>query len=376
MYDVIVVGARCAGSTTARLLAQQGHRVLIVDRAQFPSDTISTHCITPGGVTQLKRWGLVDRVLATNVPKVYSFCLTIGPSEVRDPFGVSEEQVTLSPRRTVLDKVLLDAAVEAGADSKEGVTVKDLLRDGARVTGIVGHDDAGVTVEAEAPLVVGADGVHSFVAKTVEAPTYNERPARGSGYYAYFTDFPMDAVELAFNQGNFAGVFPTNDGETCVFAGKDDAEFSSMRDDPDAGHLAVVSTANPRLGEARAGAVRQSRWFAFRTTPGFYRKPYGPGWALVGDAGLHKDPVTGHGITAAFRDAELLAGAIHAGLDGGHLDKELAGYQARRDDLDGELYDATQEIAGLGWNEDSLLEIFLRFGGASMAEVAAITAFG
>jgi flavin-dependent dehydrogenase len=376
MYDVIVVGARCAGSTTARLLAQQGRRVLIVDRAQFPSDTVSTHCITPGGVTQLRRWGLLDRVLATNVPKVYSFCLTIGPSEIRDPFGVSEEQVTVSPRRTVLDKLLLDAAAEAGAEVKEGVTVKDLQRQGDKVTGIVGHDDAGVTLDAEAKLVIGADGTHSFIAKTVGAEVYNERPTRGSGYYAYFTDFPMDAVELAFNEGNFAGIFPTNDGETCVFAGKDDSEFADMREDPDAGHQEIVATANPRLGEARAAATRQSRWFAFRTTPGFYRKPYGPGWALVGDAGLHKDPVTGHGITAAFRDAELLAGAVHDGLDGDDLEGRLAGYQARRDELSAELYDTTQEIAALGWSDASLLDTFLRFGGAAMAEVEAINAFG
>src|SRR5437588_3489142 len=376
MYDAIIVGSRCAGAASARLLAQKGHRVLMVDRAHFPSDTVSTHCVTFGGVTQLRRWGLLDRVLATNVPWVPAFTLTIGPNELRDPLPVDDEMGTVSPRRTVLDKLLVDAAVEEGAELREGITVKDMLRDDGRVVGIMGHDEQGNAVEERTAIVIGADGTHSFVAKAAGAEVYDERPGHGSGYYAYFSGIPADSVELAFNEGHFAGVFPTNDEQTCVFAGKSDDEFRDFKDDVDAAHADTVAVANKRLGGWMRDATREGRFFAFRTIPGFFRKPYGPGWALVGDAGYHKDPVTGHGITDAFRDAELLADAVHAGLDGSPLDETLAAYQARRDELSRDVYETTQEIAGLGWDEETLLAVFMRFGAAVMAETEAIAAFG
>ena len=376
MYDAIIVGSRCAGASTARLLAQKGRRVLMVDRAHFPSDTVSTHCVTIGGVIQLRRWGLLDRVLATNVPWVPAFTLTIGPNELRDPLPVDEDMGTVSPRRTVLDKLLVDAAIEEGAELREGITVKDLLRDDGRVVGIVGHDEQGNRVEEQAAIVIGADGTHSPVAKMVEADVYDERPGHGSGYYAYFSEIPADSVELAFNEGHFAGVFPTNDGQTCVFAGKSDDEFRDFKDDVDAAHADTVAVANKRLGGWMRDAKRESRFFAFRTIPGFFRKPYGPGWALVGDAGYHKDPVTGHGITDAFRDAELLANAVHAGLDGAPLDETLAAYQARRDELSRDVFETTQEIAALEWDDETLLPVFMRFGAAVMMEAEAIAAFG
>ena len=202
------------------------------------------------------------------------------------------------------------------------------------------------------------------------------RPSQGSGYYAYFSEIPADSVELAFNEGHFAGVFPTNDGQTCVFAGKSDDEFRDFKDDVDAAHADTVAVANKRLGGWMRDAKRESRFFAFRTIPGFFRKPYGPGWALVGDAGYHKDPVTGHGITDAFRDAELLANAVHAGLDGAPLDETLAAYQARRDELSRDVFETTQEIAALEWDDETLLPVFMRFGAAVMMEAEAIAAFG
>lgn len=377
MYDAIIVGSRCAGSSTARLLAEKGHDVLMVDRTHFPSDTVSTHCVTFGGVVQLRRWGLFDRVLATNVPFVPSFTLTIGPLELADPIPIEEGVGTVSPRRTVLDKLLVDAAVETGAELREGITVTDLLRDDqGRVVGIVGRDDDGNAVEERAALVIGADGTHSFVAKATGAEVYDERAGHGSGYYAYFSDFPADRVELAFSQGHFVGVFPTNDEQVCVFAGKDDSEFRKLRDDVEGAHAAIVATGNARLGEWVRGATRESRFFAFRTIPGFFRKPWGDGWALVGDAGYHKDPCTGHGITDAFRDAELLANAVHAGLDGTPMADALSRYQVRRDEFSRDVYETTQQIAALDWTDDSLLEIFMRFGAAATAEAEEIAAFG
>ncbi len=377
MYDAIVVGSRCAGSSTARLLADKGHRVLMVDRTHFPSDTVSTHCVTFGGVIQLRRWGLLDRVLATNVPFVPSFTLTIGPNEFNDPIPIEEGTGTVSPRRTVLDKLLVDAAMEAGAELREGITVTALLRDDKnRVAGIAGRDENGGPVEERAALVIGADGTHSFVAKATGAEVYDERPARGSGHYAYFSGIPADKVELAFNRGHFVGLFPTNDGQVCLFAGKDDDGFRDSGKDLDSAHAATVSVGNPRLGEWLRAGTRESRFFAFRTIPGFFRTPWGEGWALVGDAGYHKDPVTGHGITDAFRDAELLANAVHAGLDGTSMTDALRDYQTRRDEFAHDVYETTQQIAALEWTEDSLLEIFMRFGAAVTTEAENIAAFG
>jgi flavin-dependent dehydrogenase len=377
MHDAIIVGSRCAGSSTARLLAQKGHQVLMVDRAHFPSDTVSTHCVTLGGVIQLRRWGLLEPVLATNVPFVPSFTLTIGPTEFHDPLPVEEGTGTVSPRRTVLDKLLVDAAVEAGAKLREGITVTGLQRDEqGHVVGIVGHDEDGNAVEERAAVVIGADGTHSLVAKAAGAEVYDERPGHGGGYYAYFSGIPVDRVELAFNQGHFVGLFPTNDGQVCLFAGKDDDKFRDFRDDLDGAHAATVAVGSARIGEWVRAATRESRFFAFRTIPGFFRKPWGEGWALVGDAGYHKDPVTGHGITDAFRDAELLADAVHAGLDGTPLADALSGYQARRDELSHDVFETTQQIASLDWTEDSLLEIFMRFGAAVTMEAEQIAAFG
>jgi flavin-dependent dehydrogenase len=195
--------------------------------------------------------------------------------------------------------------------------------------------------------------------------------------YAYFSDFPAEQVELAFKRRHFTGVFPTNDGQRCVFARRGDEEFAQFKAEHNKTHAALVGVANPRLGDWIDSAKRQSRVFGFRATPGFFRKPYGLGWALVGDAGYYKDPVTGPGITDAIRGAELWADAVHAGLDGSQpIDEALAGDQARRYALSRDVYETTQEIAGLGWTEDELLVIFMRFGAAAMYQADAIAAFG
>lgn len=127
MFDAIVVGARCAGSPTAMLLARRGYRVLLLDRARFPSDTISTHWIWPPGVACLKRWGLLDRVVASNCPPIRSLGLDLGAFVLTGVLpaveGVDE---MYAPRRTVLDKLLLDAAAEAGAEVREGFAVTGL----------------------------------------------------------------------------------------------------------------------------------------------------------------------------------------------------------------------------------------------------------
>ena len=163
-YDVIVVGARCAGSPTAMLLARKGYKVLVVDKATFPSDTISTHLIHPPGVAALKRWGLLDEVVALGAPPIDTYAFDFGPLTVTGSPGTDDSPVAYGPRRTVLDKVLVDAAAEAGAEIREGFTVDEITREDGRVTGIRGHDKSGATVTERARVVVGADGRNSMVA--------------------------------------------------------------------------------------------------------------------------------------------------------------------------------------------------------------------
>ena len=174
MYDAIVVGARCAGSPTAMLLARKGYRVLLVDRDTFPSDHISTHWIHQPGVAQLDRWGLRERLAATGCPPITAITMDLGPFALRGtPPPAGDVAEAYCPRRTVLDKLLVDAAVEAGAELRERFTVQDLIWDGDRVSGITGRSATSTTVTEQARMVIGADGLHSLVARQVEAPTYN-----------------------------------------------------------------------------------------------------------------------------------------------------------------------------------------------------------
>src|SRR5919109_4655931 len=143
-YDAIIVGARCAGSPTAMLLAQKGYRALVVDKATFPSDTMSTHFIHPPGVASLERWGLLDRLAATGCPPVTTYSFDFGPLAVSgSPRPIDGVAVGYCPRRTVLDKILVDAAVDAGVELREGFTVDEILADNGTVTGIRGHEKGG-----------------------------------------------------------------------------------------------------------------------------------------------------------------------------------------------------------------------------------------
>jgi flavin-dependent dehydrogenase len=367
-YDVIVVGARCAGSATARLLAQQGVRTLAVDRATFPSDTVSTHAINAAGIVMLQRWGLFEAVKATNVPHVIGLGVKFGETDLPEAPFSSGGVGTICPRRTVLDALLVDAARDAGAEVREGTTVKELLWEDGAVAGIraVGDDGA---FEARAPLVIGADGLHSFVAKAVGAEEYDERPARNSGCYAYFSGTETDKPNLAFNDRQFGFAFPTNDAMLCLGTGGADERFADLAGGGDEAMAANLEIASPRLAADMRRGKRETRWFSFRAQPGRFRRPYGPGWALVGDAGYYKDPVTGLGISDAFIGAQLLSDAVVSSLGTAGLDDALRGYHERRDALAADLYDITHQFADLQWTNDDLFEMFLRFGAALAKEL-------
>ena len=348
MYDAIVVGARCAGSPTAMLLARAGHRVLLVDRAGFPSDTLSTHYIHQPGVARLRRWGLLDRVVATGCPPARRMTFDVGPFALSGaPTPADGADAAYAPRRYLLDQILLEAASAAGAEVRERFSVGELLIEDGRVTGIRGRQAGGATVTERAAIVIGADGMRSRVARAVGAPTYHERPGRTCAYYTYWSGVPLDGAELYPRDGRMVIAGPTNDGRTIVTVFWPRAEFHRVRADIERSFLEAVALA-PSLAERLRAGRRAERFYGTGELPFFFRRPFGPGWALVGDAGYHKDPLTAQGIGDAFRDAELLAGAIDEGLRGHRpLDDALADYERRRNEAALPLYDFTYELAGL-----------------------------
>ena len=344
-YDVIVVGARCAGAPTAMLLARHGYKVLLVDRATFPSDTISTHLIHPPGVAALKRWGLLDRVLATGCPAIDTYRFDLGPIVLSGSPGTSDNRLAYSPRRTVLDELLVDAAFEAGVDVRTGFTVDEILRDGDRVTGIRGHGTGGEAVVEQARVVIGADGLHSLVARTVAAAKYHEKPALEASYYTYWSGLPMAGRFEAYDRGNRAwAAWPTNDSLTLVVAGWPIAEFEANKPDLERHYLESFDRA-PAFAE-RIRAARREERFVGAAVPNFFRKPFGPGWALVGDAGYNKDFITAQGISDAFRDAELCVNALHESFTGTRsYDAAMTAYQETRDRYALPMYEFTCDFA-------------------------------
>jgi len=347
MYDAIVVGARCGGAPLAMLLARQGYRVLVVDKATFPSDTLSTHQIQGPGVARLAQWGLLERVRATNAPAVRSVHFDQGDGLVLDGHlpEVGGAGEMYSVRRTRLDSILVDAAAEAGAEVRQGFGVDDLVIDDGRVVGIRGRERGGAMVEERARIVVGADGHHSLVANTVQAPQYRKKPVLTCAYYAYFRGVVADGLEIYGRGRRAAGLMPTNDGLVCVFTAWPRDEFHGYRADIEGNFLATVDLMSD-LGERLRAAERVERFYGTADLPNFFRKPYGPGWALVGDAGYVLDPLTGQGIADAFRDAALLASALDAVFSGrGAFAVKMAEFERRRNQLALPMYELTTELA-------------------------------
>ena len=345
MYDAIVIGSRCAGAPTAMLLARAGRRVLVVDRATFPSDVLSGHTIQPAGVARLQRWGLLDRVRATGVPFTSKVRFDFGPVVLEgEPVPADGVTDAVCIRRTVFDALLTAEAADAGAEVRQGFTVQSLLWEGDRVVGIRGRDATGAIVEERARIVIGADGVHSFVAREVGATTYDEVPAATVNVYSYWRGLDLDALELYVRPNRFFVATPTNDGLAFVNQSVPVGEAERYRGRT-AEAFAETIAEIPHLADRLATAERVER---FRWAPpgdAFFRTPAGPGWALVGDAGYHLDPITAQGMLDAFRDAELLAGAVDRGLRAGTLGQELLGYQRDRDTAALPMYRHTATLA-------------------------------
>jgi flavin-dependent dehydrogenase len=346
MYDAIIIGSRCAGAATALQLARRGRRVLVLDRSVFPSDVLSGHTIQPAGLGHLARWGLLERIRATGVPFASQVRFDFGDIVLRGapvPFEGIDSAVCI--RRTVIDGLLADAAQEAGAELRLGHSVTELVRDGDRVVGVQGHDGSGRPFEARAGIVVGADGARSFVARAVAAPAYLVQPASSITVYSYWRDVDLDGIELYARPGRFFIAAPTNDALSFVAQQVPVAEDGRYRSRVEAA-FAETLAAVPHLAERVASGERAERFRFAHIEDSFFRHPYGPGWALVGDAGYHKDPITAQGMLDAFRHAELLAEAIDSGLDGS-LSEALERYRRARDTAAMPMYELTCRLADL-----------------------------
>jgi flavin-dependent dehydrogenase len=354
MYDAIVVGARVAGSPTAMLLARQGHRVLLVDRAGFPSDTLSTHYIHQSGVASLDRWGLMPQIQSAGAPAIREYTLDVGPFALHGaPPPLGEVGEAYSLRRSVLDQILLEAAAEAGAEVRQHFPVDEILTEGGRVTGVRSRD----TTE-RARIVIGADGLNSLVARAVDPATYNDQGTLTCAYYTYWDGVEMDGVELYPRPGRMIVAAPTNDGRVVTIVLWPSSEFHEVRSNVERHFLDALELA-PGLAARIKQATRADRFRGTANLPNFYRRPHGDGWALVGDAGYHKDPILALGIGDAFRDAELLAEAVDAGLTGrAPLAQALAGYEQRRNELSAPGFQTTIEFARLEPPPPHMQELF------------------
>jgi flavin-dependent dehydrogenase len=352
MYDAIVVGARCAGAPTAMLLGRKGHRVLLVDRSTFPSDLRqSTLLIHQPGVSYLEQWGLLGRVRASGTPPITRWLVDVGPLVFKgSPPADGKTTEGIAPRRRVLDKILLDGAVDAKVEVREGFVVEEIVATDGKVTGIRGRDRTGKSVTDKARIVIGAEGNNSMVAKAVKAPEYNQRDSKICTFYTYWSDVNLlDGFQLEFYPRAYRGIYawPTNDGQLLIGANWKVSEFEQVRQDPEGNYMQVLSECAPDLS-ARVRTGKRVDEFVGGYARNVFRKPYGDGWALVGDAGACYEFTSAHGITNAFRQAAYLAEALGEGLgDQRPMADALSDFEKRRNEVEAVFCDFTYQQATL-----------------------------
>ncbi len=373
-HDVVVVGGRVAGAATALLLARAGVRVALVERSAYGSDTVSTHGLMRAGVLQLARWEILDDVIAAGTPPIRETTFHYADGEsthvsIRASAGVD---ALYAPRRYLLDRILIDAAANAGADVWHDTTVTELLRNGTRVAGVRTVDRSGLAGDLRGTITVGADGVRSTLARLVSAPVVRAGRNRGAFLYRYLADVDATGYEWAYGEGAGSGFIPTNDGLTCVFVGTDQASLRRLLREHgrEGAFRTLLQRAGPRLTERVAAATRAGRMYGWSGPPGFVRRSWGAGWALVGDAGYFKDPLTTHGITDALRDAELLTDEVLEVLAGVTPEPvALARYQATRDRLSRRLLEATEAVASYDWSLSQVRDLLRAVSSAMSDEV-------
>ena len=373
-YDAIVVGARCAGAATAMLLARQGVRVLALERTRYGSDALSTHALMRAGVLQLRRWGVLDAVIAAGTPPVRTTSFTYGDEttalSIKPRDGVD---ALYAPRRTVLDVILQDEAARSGAEVAFGLRVVDVTRNAkGSVCGVAVERADGSLTNLAADVVIGADGLNSTVARAVGAEIEHAGEHATGVVYGYFPGFALDGYHWYWRPGVCVGVVPTNDGDACIFVAVHGDRFrAEIRSDTVGGFRRVLAECAPEVAATVAATPRAGTLKAFAGARGFLRRSWGAGWALVGDAGYFKDPITAHGITDALRDAELLARTLVQGSP-----EALADYQASRDDLARGFLAMTDRIASFEWTLEELAAIHVALNKEMKRDEAALLALG
>jgi flavin-dependent dehydrogenase len=366
-YDAVIVGARCAGAGTALLLARHGLKVLAIDRAAAGDDTLSTLALMRGGVMQLHRWGVLDRVKQAGTPAVRRTLFQYDDAGVEVAIKPRDGVDALyAPRRTVLDALLAQEAAASGAHVMHGVRLRELLWSAGRVDGVVVDDGSGRTRSIRARLVIGADGQRSSVARLAGARAYQVGAHGGAVVYALWPRPGLDAYHWRYRPRISVGMIPTNDGLACVFVAVPPERFAAeLRGNFDVGYRRLLREGAPDLGAALEACAPASRYWGFGGVPGYFRECVGAGWALVGDAGYFKDPITAHGITDALRDAELLARAVVAGTP-----TAMAEYQDARDELSRGVFEISDRIASFAWDLDELKELHQALSQEMQREVA------
>ena len=344
--DVVVIGGRCAGAPTAMLLARAGLSVRLLERSARLGDVVQGNLIKPAGVARLRRWKLLDTVLATGCPRLDDLVLWLGGKPHRPP-APEQGPSAIAPRRTVLDPILLTAAGQAGAKVEMGVSVRGLLRQGGRVTGVT--TSAG---ERRARLVIGADGRNSLIARLAGASTYHDHPPVTFAYYTYWRGCPVTGAHGWLEPGRLFGIIPVGDELTLAFVQAPRGEYPAFRRDPLTAYVNELRS-RPALAGLLGDGVIAERLRGTAAQPTFFRTSSGPGGALAGDAGHHKDPVIARGIADAFRDADLLAAAVVDGWQG-DVESALAEYGRQRDQCSIPLSDAKLRIAHLDMAPDAL----------------------
>jgi flavin-dependent dehydrogenase len=363
--DVLIVGTRCSGAPLAMLLARKGHKVIAVDRAQFPSDTVSTHFMWPRTTSLLQKWGLLEKLAATGCPAIERVTADYGPVAVSGrPGPVDGTEIMYCPRRTVLDAMLVEAARGAGAEIHESTTFREAIREGDRIVGAHVQDRDGHVADVRATVLVGADGVWSSVARAIDAVTEVHHDPLTCGYYAYWRGVPTEGVEFYVRAGRDILVFPTHDGLTCVWAGRSRSEWNGYRANVEGTYREIISLA-PDLSRRIDRAEQASPFRGTSKLPNFYRQSFGQGWALVGDAAYHRDPLPGMGIGDAFLGAQLLADAIDGGLTGKtDLESALASYQSTFREKTRPVFEYTLRAAGLK-DPSAMLPVYAKIAESS-----------
>jgi 2-polyprenyl-6-methoxyphenol hydroxylase-like FAD-dependent oxidoreductase len=371
-FDAVIVGARCAGAAAAMLMARKGMRVLALDRGGYGTDALSTHALMRGAVMLLARWGVLPRLAEAGTPPIRRTTFHYGMEtiavDLRPGDGV---EALYAPRRTLLDSVLVDAACEAGAEIRHHHAVTALHHDDAgRVAGVVAVDAAGREHVIAAGLVVGADGVGSTVARLTGAAVREEARHAATCLYGYIPGLPDTGTHWHYATGAGAGCIPTNAGRHVVFVSVPQGRFrAELRGDRLDALRRVLRMDFPALAADLGDTLPDGELMAFAGRKGFLRQAAGPGWALIGDAGYFKDPITAHGITDALRDAALLAEAAVEGSPAA-----FARFAARRDDLSLPLLRVTDRIAGYAWTLEEAKALHLELNRAMKREVAALAA--